>query len=494
MTRSLPSLPAPWLLGEVPRHVKPPTDTEPIEKNRLLESLPPEWPVDLLPAIREQVESHSPKVVVLDDDPTGTQTVHGVAVLMEWTPEVLRDALLDGSSAFYVLTNSRSLPLPGARALNAEIGRNLAAAGHRANRDFVVISRSDSTLRGHFPGEVEALAEGLQQDFDAWLLIPFFLEGGRYTVNDIHYVADGERLVPAGQTEFARDSAFGYRASNLREWVEEKTESRIPARSVESISLEDIRQGGPERVAERLLALAHGCVCAANAVCYRDLEVLTLGLLTAEGRGKRFLYRTAASMARVRAGIGPRLLLTARELDMPVAGGGLVVVGSHVARSSAQLQELLSVTGLMSTEVSVDAILDDHRRTEEIERVGNFARAGLSRGQDVLLHTSRALLSGSDPESSLAIGRRVSSGLVSIVKGIPEHPRYLVAKGGITSSDLATEALGVKRAEVLGQILPGVPVWRLGPESRHPGMPYVVFPGNVGGPRALAEVLEILKA
>jgi uncharacterized protein YgbK (DUF1537 family) len=473
--------------------MKPPIDVEPIDKNRLLETLPPEWPVDLLPAIREQVESHGPKVVVLDDDPTGTQTVHGVPVLMEWTLEVLRDELRDGSSAFYVLTNSRSLPLPQARALNAEIGRNLVAAGHQANRSFVVISRSDSTLRGHFPGEVEALAEGLQQDFDAWLLIPFFLEGGRYTVNDIHYVSDGDRLVPAGQTEFARDSAFGYRASNLREWVQEKTEGRIPARSVESISLEDIRQGGPGQVAERLLALARGSVCAVNAACYRDLEVFTLGLLTAEGRGKRFLYRTAASMARVRAGIGSRPLLTTRDLEMPVAGGGLVVVGSHVARSTVQLQELLSATGLMSMEVKVDAMLDDRRRTEEIERVGGFARAGLSRGQDVLLYTSRALLLGSDPESSLAVSGRVSSGLIEIVQGIPEHPRYIVAKGGITSSDLATKALGVKRAEVLGQILPGVPVWRLGSESRYPAMPYIVFPGNVGGPRALAEVLEILR-
>jgi hypothetical protein len=52
---------------------------------------------------------------------------------------------------------------------------------------------------------------------------------------------------------------------------------------------------------------------------------------------------------------------------------------------------------------------------------------------------------------------------------------------------------GVRRAQVLGQIVPGVPVWRLGPESKYPGLPYVVFPGNAGGPDALASVIRVLR-
>ena len=204
-------------------------------KTDLLASLPPEWPEDLLPEIQREVKASRRKVVVLDDDPTGTQTVHGVPVLTEWPHETLRAELTNDLPAFYLLTNSRSLQLAEAQAMNTEIGRNLVEAARQAGREFVVVSRSDSTLRGHFPGEVQALAEALRQDFDAWLIIPFFLEGGRYTINDIHYVAEGEWFVPAGETEFARDAVFGYRASNLRQWVEEKTGGRVSSEAVASI-------------------------------------------------------------------------------------------------------------------------------------------------------------------------------------------------------------------------------------------------------------------
>jgi uncharacterized protein YgbK (DUF1537 family) len=80
-----------------------------------------------------------------------------------------------------------------------------------------------------------------------------------------------------------------------------------------------------------------------------------------------------------------------------------------------------------------------------------------------------------------------------VVRALTIRPRYLVAKGGITSSDIATQGLGVRRALVLGQILPGVPVWQLGPETRHPALVYIVFPGNVGGPQALAEIVTTLR-
>ncbi len=467
-------------------------DKAPIPKDTLLASLPGEWPADLRPEIRRQVEASQRKVVVLDDDPTGTQTVHGVPVLTEWPVAALRAELANDLPAFYLLTNSRSRPLAGAQSLNAEIGRHLADAARQTGRPFVVVSRSDSTLRGHFPGEVEALAGALGGGFDAWLLIPFFLEGGRYTVNDVHYVAEGERLVPAGETEFARDAAFGYRASNLRQWVEEKTGGRIPAEAVASISIEDIRRGGPGRVAERLAGLARGGVCLVNAASYRDLEVFTQGLLAAEACGRRFLYRTAASFVPVRAGLSPRALLTRADLALPDSGGGLIVAGSYVPRTTGQVAALLAQPGVVSVEVNVEALLVEDRRAGEIQRVVEQADQGLGRGDDVVIFTSRQLVTGRDAESSLAIGQRVSASLVEVVRAISTRPRYLLAKGGVTSSDLATQALGVKRALVLGQILPGVPVWQLGPESRYPGLAYIVFPGNVGGPQALEEMVTAL--
>lgn len=468
-------------------------NNQPINKDDLLASLPAEWPASLLREIKTEVETSRRKVVVLDDDPTGTQTVHNIPVLTEWPVDSLRAELSNEYPVFYLLTNSRSLHLPEAQALNTEIGQNLIEAARQANTDFAIVSRSDSTLRGHFPGEVDALAKAINQTFDAWLIIPFFLEGGRYTINDIHYVAEDDRLIPASDTPFARDAAFGYRASNLREWVAEKTGGRVTADTVASISIDDIRRGGPERVTEQLNELTGGRMCAVNAASYRDMEVFVKGLLTAEAEGKKFLYRTAASFVQVRAGLAPRPLLTKADLNAPDSGGGLVVVGSYVPKSTGQVNELLAQPDITPIEISVEALLDDTHRASELERVTEQANQSLSSSQDTIIFTSRQLITGANPESSLLIGQRVSEGLVSIVRSISVRPRYLLAKGGITSSDVATQGLQVKRAMVMGQILPGVPVWQIGPESRHPGMPYIVFPGNVGGNDALVQVVRNLR-
>ncbi len=455
-------------------------------KSTLLGSLPQEWPRDLLPEIRRRVRANPHKIVVLDDDPTGTQTVHDLPVLTEWSTQALQAEFVDDLPAFYILTNSRSLSLAQAEALNTEIAHNLLRAARQAGREFVVVSRSDSTLRGHFPGEVQALAQALGQY--PCLLVPFFLEGGRYTIQDTHYVAAGQWLVPAGETEFAKDSVFGYQASNLCHWVQEKTKGRISASSVATISIEDLRRGGPEQVTQRLTNLSRGAVCVVNAASMRDLQVLVRGLLTAEERGHRFLYRTAASFVQVRAGLVPRALLRRNELSLTGPGGGLVVVGSHVPRTTSQVNALLSQAKVVSVEVSVHKLLDQGRQ-DEIIRIANTANLALRAGEDVLIYTSRDLLAG---ENNLSIGQQISEGLIAIVRAIPTRPRYVLAKGGITSSDVATNGLGVRRALVRGQILPGVPVWQLGAESRHPGLAYVVFPGNVGDSGALVNIVEML--
>jgi len=241
-----------------------------------------------------------------------------------------------------------------------------------------------------------------------------------------------------------------------------------------------------------------------NAAGERDLAVAALGILQAEARGKRFLYRTAASIVPLRAGISPRPLLARADLDLPAGpwpkgrpnsggAGGLIVIGSYVSKTSGQIAALLEQPGVANVEVDVGALLANEGWDREIARVSQVADQRLRAGQDIAIFTSRRLVTGADAESSLAIGRRVSDGLVAIVRAITTRPRYLLAKGGITSSDTATRGLNVKRALVLGQILPGVPVWRLGAESRYPGMVYIVFPGNVGGPGALAEVVAALR-
>lgn len=453
---------------------------------------PPEYPVGLMPEIRDAIRTSGKTLVVLDDDPTGTQTVHDVSVLTVWDVESLAAMLGSGATCFYILTNSRSLPAADAERLNREIGTNLRIASERTGRALAVTSRSDSTLRGHFPGEVRALESALGAEFDAWLLVPFFLEGGRFTVDDVHYVAEGSCFIPAAETPYARDAAFGYQNSNLRAWVEEKTGGQVRADEVVSISLETIRRG-PEQVCEQLMAMPRGSIGVVNALTYRDMESFVAGLLRAEAAGKRYLYRTAASFVRVRAGIEARPLLSAHDLALPAKGGGLFVVGSYVPKTTAQLEMLLTHTDIAAIEIQASLLVDETSAEGEIQRVAATVNRLLEAGRDVVVYTSRALVRGSDPAHSLHLGSRVSQGLIDVVRRLTVQPRYLVAKGGITSSDVATQGLGVQRATVAGQILPGVPVWVLGEESRFPGAAYVVFPGNVGNENSLALVFKALR-
>ena len=225
----------------------------------------------------------------------------------------------------------------------------------------------------------------------------------------------------------------------------------------------------------------------------RDVEVLSLGLMQAERQGRRFLHRTAASFVRARAGISARTLVSAEELELGSSGAGLIVVGSHVPRTTSQLDELIRVPNVEAIEVDVSRLLSDEHHASEVGRVAGEADAGMRSGKDVAIFTTRRLVSGDDADSNLAIGKKISGGLIDIVRSLSERPRYLLSKGGNTSSGIATHALGVKRAMVPGQILPGVPVWKLGAESRWPGLAFVLFPGNIGGSDAVSELVLKLR-
>ena len=459
-----------------------------------LDTLPPEWETDLLPAIRKKIEKSNARIVILDDDPTGTQTARNLPVLTHWSEQALQEELSGKYPAFFILTNSRSLPEPGACKLAHEIGTHLRRASEQTGIRVVLISRSDSTLRGHFPAEVDEMARVMGKEKLPYLILPFFLEGGRVTLNDIHYVQEGERLIPAALTPFARDAAFGFRHSNLREWVEEKTRGKIGAAEVSSISLDDLRLGGPGRVAEILAGVQPAGACIVNAASYRDMEVLVTALLDVESSGKEFLCRTAASFVRTRTGMDHRGGLLSKEvLTSGSRYGGLFVIGSFVEKTSRQVQTLFAKTDITAIEVRARDLLDPLRNRAEITRVDAETSAALADGKDTAVYTSRELIIGRDVETSLKINQTVSDGLIEIVRQISVQPRYLVAKGGITSSDVATKGLGVKRAMVIGQVLPGVPAWRLGNETRYPGMAYIVFPGNVGDDDALVSIQQNLR-
>lgn len=463
-----------------------------LSKAEVFASLPPVWPEDVKPRIRELLAKRPRhKLVVLDDDPTGTQTVHDVPVLTTWEPEALAREFESEGHCFYVLTNSRSLVAEDAQTLVEGVATSLSQVlKQRGDRDVALpVTRSDSTLRGHFPLETDVLSEQLGP-FDATLIIPYFEAGGRYTIHDVHYVAEGDKLTPAAETPFAKDAVFGYQNSNLRDWVQEKTRGRVQAAEVASVSLDAIRKGGPEAVCAQLMSLTPGSTCIVNAAALRDMDVFALGLLMAESAGKRYLLRSAAQIVAARLGLEQRPLLTAEDLGTNGPGGGLIIVGSYVPKTTEQLSRLLEGSDITRIELSVPDLLNGSGIDVALASVETALRAN----QDVVVFTSRDLITGSDASANLRIGNSVSAALVELVQRLTVRPRYLIAKGGITSSDVATKGLGLKRGIVAGQILPGIPVWRVGEETRFPGMPYIVFPGNVGGPDALLEVVTKLKS
>ncbi|TVR51979.1 MAG: hypothetical protein EA425_05840 [Puniceicoccaceae bacterium] len=466
-------------------------DNPVLDAESTLAALPPPHPEDPLPLIRALSARLARTVVVLDDDPTGTQTIHDLPVLTTWDREALAAEFSRGTPLFYILTNSRSLPTAEAVTLTREIAAALRDAAQATGRRFDVISRSDSTLRGHYPAETDALADCLGP-FDALVLCPFFAAGGRITLSDTHYVREGDRLVPAAATPFARDAAFGYRNSHLPAWVEEKTAGRIPATAVASIPVETIRTGGPEAVASGLRSSASGQVFILNAATPRDVETAMAGLLLAQIDGCRILFRSGAQLVAARGAIAPRPPLRPDEIADPSGRGGLVVVGSYVPKTTAQLNHLLAAGLCQPLEIDVTALGPDPAVDPLIRATLERCEALLAGDRLPLVFTSRSLVTGSTPEESLAINRRVSRGLVHLVRSLRTRPRWLIAKGGITSSDCATAGLGVRRADVLGQLLPGIPVWRCGPETCFPGLGYVVFPGNVGGDDALTEAVRKL--
>ncbi|KKK27237.1 hypothetical protein ARAM_004834 [Aspergillus rambellii] len=435
-----------------------------------LAQLPAEYPSDAQDQISHLLSSPTlSRLVILDDDPTGTQTCHDISVLTVWDIPALASELRNPASArgFFILTNSRALPPPEAESLIRTICQNVAQAAKTTGVAVDIVLRGDSTLRGHFPLEAD-VAQSVFGEVDAWILAPFFFQGGRFTIATCIMSRRGRGL-------FLRVGRFRARR-HLR---------------LHSITIEDIRVGGPQVVCEKLLALSKddgggGMVVIVNAAAESDMHVFVAGLLLAKAKGKRYIYRTGAAFVSSRLGIRSKPPITARDLDLdlgldlPLARqtGGLILAGSYVPKTTAQLKILTDRRGgetnqLAVIEVKVDELMASAARAERVVR----DVSGVVKGEDEL--------------SSLAIGSKVAEALVGVLQGIEVRPRYIIAKGGITSSDAATKGLRIQRALVVGQAAAGVPLWRCDePTSRHRGVPFIVFPGNVGSESTLCELVE----
>jgi uncharacterized protein YgbK (DUF1537 family) len=488
-----------------------PTVADAVPLDHLLADQPPVLDVgDNLDQVRQ-----GRRVVFLDDDPTGTQTIADLPVLTSWSVADLRWALQQQTTGFFVLTNTRSLSETDTAELNREVVDALDQAATAEQVSYVIASRSDSTLRGYFPLETNVLAEELAARgtvVDGVVVCPAYVEPGRVTVDSVHWARIGDGMIPVSQSEFAKDTSFGYRNSDLRDWVEEKTAGRIRRDQVARITLTDIRAGGPDRLFEIISQLSNGQPVVVDTAADADQQVVVLALLRAEAAGKNFIYRIGPSFVRARTGQRAtppadaerlRQILSTQPSDTddarPGTEHGLIAVGSHVGLTTRQLDRLRDRDKIIELELDVPTLLDDSVRDRHVNDVAAEAAKVLRNNDadsDVVIRTSRTLITGEDAVSSLVIARTVSAALVGTVREIVSQirPSFVLAKGGITSSDTATEGLGMTRAWCRGTMLPGIislwePVTGLAQ-----GIPYIVFAGNVGDDDALGAVVDTLRS
>ncbi|KRE90724.1 four-carbon acid sugar kinase family protein [Arthrobacter sp. Soil764] len=475
-----------------------------------------EIPAGLVAGAMAASNAEVPRVlVVLDDDPTGTQSVADLPVLTRWDVADFAWAFGQGKPAVYVLTNTRSLDPAEAAARNEEVVRNaLAAAGSPGKLRLGFVSRSDSTLRGHFPLEPDVIAatvaEVSGEKTDGVVLVPAFPDAGRLTIGGVHYMrgtgdAQGA-LVPVSETEFAKDASFGFSTSVMADYVAEKSQGRFPADSVIVLDLDIIRAGASAQdpaisakaIADAIEPATDSTPIVADIVTENDFRALALGLDEAERRGKKLLYRVGPPFVRGRIGQEIRTALTAEEAyagNTPSEAGGLIVVGSHVGLTTRQLNVLTAEhSSARIIEIDVEKLLADEADAKAHLDQTVDAVVDALHGGDVIVHTSRLLIKTDDPAESLRIARTVSAAVVDVVnrtlKTFP--PRFVIAKGGITSSDVAAHGLEIRHAIVRGPMLPGiVSLWEPvdGPAK---GIPYIVFAGNVGDDDSLAQVTRKL--
>ena len=433
------------------------------------------------------------KLVVLDDDPTGSQTVHGCLLLTRWDADTLREALLDAAPLFFVLTNTRGMNAGRAAKLTREVCRNLKIALDdlaRSGRFIkpIIISRSDSTLRGHYPVETDVIADELGP-FDAHFLIPAFIEGGRVTRDGVHYLLVDGIPVPVNETEFARDSVFGYRTAFLPEYVEEKTRGRIRAGSGRTLR--------PRRRSRRLsrstAEIARQCrLCGRRRIACRSVRVCRRPQ-RGGWQGKRFLCRSAAGIVSALAALPPQPV-AAEDMRQYVRGG---TARRRARRVACRQDHAASCSNCWTSPMSRRSRLMSSRLPDQAHRNAQSVLEGIeaahARQLTAVIFTSRTELAFPDEKIRLAFGETVSTFLMDVVRRLPADIGFLISKGGITSNDVLSHGLALRTARVLGQILPGCSVVRCPADHpQYPALPVVIFPGNVGDDNALALVLRRL--
>lgn len=429
----------------------------------------------------------SPKIIVFDDDPTGSQTVHSCLLLLHWDVDTLCQGLLDASPLLFILTNTRAHSTEDTARITREVCRNLEVAIATLNlQHYLIISRSDSTLRGHYPLETDVITAEMGP-FDAQFLVPAFLEGGRITLNSTHYLQNQDQLIPVHETEFAQDPVFGYHHSYLPDFIAEKTQNRTPADQVVRITPTTLAND-PEQIS-RLIDNQYGVV---DAVTQADLDQFSQQILQATQQGHHFLFRSAASLITAFAHLPPQPI-PPNNMGQTVQhqNPGVFIVGSYVQTTTTQLNALMKLSEIEGIEIDLNRLQDHEDDCQaQSDQVLTQLHASLQQGHTPVIYTSRQALNFAHLSDRLRFGALVSGLFADIVQQLPTDIGYLVSKGGITSNQILAQGLNLAAVRLLGQILPGCCVVQTADDHPFSQLPIVLFPGNVGQPQDLVTIYQ----
>jgi uncharacterized protein YgbK (DUF1537 family) len=425
------------------------------------------------------------RLVVLDDDPTGVQTLAGIRVLLGWDEPGRIARALEGRRSVHLVTNARALEPDQARATVAAAAR--VAIGEVTGARLAL--RGDSTLRAHLLEEYLGLCEALGRGRPPLLLVPALPSAGRVTRQGVHLIERDGRTQPLHETEYAGDGIFAYSSARLVEWAEERSGGLFPASAGRELHLDELRARGADAVAAALSELSRAgrpAVLAPDAETEEDLAAIAAGYAQALREGVDVVVRCAPAFAGILAGT------TAPDLvPIPRTSGRLLVVcGSWVPMSTRQLRALDEAHHGLLVEVDVRALAGSGA-ADETKRAAEKASATIARSGAAILATAR---DRPEETTGLTAGRRIAEGLARAAGRVAPAPDVVIAKGGITSAVTLEVGFRSVEADVQGPVVPGVSHWSAIRNGAPARLEYLVVPGNVGDERLLVDLVDRVRA
>jgi len=443
------------------------------------------------------------KFVVIDDDPTGSQTVHDCLLLLKWDCSTLLKGFESNSNLFFILANTRSLSENDAKLTITEICKNLKTviSSKAFEEEIIFISRGDSTLRGHNFLEPSALNSCLGP-FDATFYIPAFIEGKRLTINGSHFVDK----IPINQTIFASDKIFGYETSNVKKLLFQQSKSQINFEDIQNLFLSDIEMLNDEEnniVYKALKNLNNNKHVIVDVENYSQLKKFSL-VIKKLTKQKKFLFRTAASFIssiseKKSVSQGDIFLSNLRIRNKEKSYlPGLIIVGSYVELSTIQLKNLLEISSCNPIEVDVFEFFRINSIENNQEQWNVFKnkflkeiRFSFDQGKTPVLFTSRKFLS-LDYSEQFDFYNSLALFIAELVADLKYEIGYLISKGGITTNAILSNGLKANYVYLEGQVLTGISVvtYNLKNDEK---LPIVTHPGNIGSKDSLVNIWKLLE-